>query len=202
MDYPALILNADRQPISIYPLKAASMERAFSRVTSGKAVPLAFYDAEIRSKRSIWVPPSVIIMKELRSGPQTVAFSRMNILVRDEFSCQYCGCGLSMAEMTFDHVKPRSQGGNTSFENIVAACFDCNKKKADKSIMQPMRMPRRPTAEEMSMLRPVRRSEIPDDWALWLRGTGVSVIDDGVRDPNSVMQKVRDRIYWNSPLEQ
>jgi len=70
--------------------------------------------------------------------------------LRDEFKCQYCG---SIDELTFDHVLPRAQGGKTSWENVVAACSDCNLKKGSKTIskssLKLLKKPIRPTTEEL-----------------------------------------------------
>lgn len=201
MHYPALVLNADYQPISVYPLKPVDMGRAFSKVVSGKADAVAFYDAEIRSANDVWVPPAVIALRRFAPRTERVAFTRVNVLARDMFSCQYCGCKLTLSELTFDHVIPSSRGGRTNFDNIVSACMPCNMAKADKSAMRPRRPPRTPRPWEMAGLRPVRASDIPAEWVYWLESAGVPLVHESVRDPNAVSQSVRDEIYWNGPLD-
>ena len=71
--------------------------------------------------------PSVIALKTIAplSKPSFTRFS----FFKDKFSCQYCGSG---EELTFDHLLPRSKGGETNWNNVVTACSDCNVKKGGK----------------------------------------------------------------------
>jgi 5-methylcytosine-specific restriction endonuclease McrA len=62
-----------------------------------------------------------------------VTFSRRNIFKRDRFTCQYCGAQPGSEELTLDHVIPRSQGGESRWENCVLACLACNTRKADRT---------------------------------------------------------------------
>ena len=76
--------------------------------------------------------PSVIRLLEYRRIPhQTRALSRKNILLRDRNSCQYCGAVLPAGELTLDHVMPRSRGGLSTWENLVACCHSCNRRKGN-----------------------------------------------------------------------
>src|SRR3984893_12887312 len=71
--------------------------------------------------------PSVIRLLEYRRIPhQTRALSRKNILLRDRNACQYCSVVLTAGELTLDHVVPRSRGGLSTWENLVACCHNCN----------------------------------------------------------------------------
>jgi 5-methylcytosine-specific restriction endonuclease McrA len=72
-------------------------------------------------------------------------FCRENILVRDEFVCQYCGKKFPAAELTLDHVFPKSRLGPDIWENIVTCCKECNQKKADRTPKEArMKLLRRP----------------------------------------------------------
>jgi 5-methylcytosine-specific restriction endonuclease McrA len=51
-------------------------------------------------------------------------------------NCQFCGQRKPTAELTYDHVIPRAQGGKTCWENIVTACGSCNHLKADRTLEQ------------------------------------------------------------------
>ena len=37
------------------------------------------------------------------------------------------------SELTLDHVVPRSRGGRSSWENLVACCYQCNNRKGDRT---------------------------------------------------------------------
>ncbi len=83
-----------------------------------------------------------------RLPKQSVKFNRRNIYARDGNHCQYCGARFPTSELSLDHVTPRSQGGRSSWENIVCACLNCNIKKGgrtpDQAGMQLISLPRRP----------------------------------------------------------
>jgi 5-methylcytosine-specific restriction endonuclease McrA len=57
----------------------------------------------------------------------------------DRFNCQYCG---SPEDLTFDHIIPRSKGGQTTWENVVAACSPCNLRKGNLTPAQAKMFPR------------------------------------------------------------
>ena len=73
--------------------------------------------------------PSVIALKDYIIPQSKPSFTRFNVFLRDKFSCQYCG---SADELTFDHLLPRSKGGETNWDNVVTACSSCNVKKGGK----------------------------------------------------------------------
>ena len=64
---------------------------------------------------------------------QDVKFNRRNIYARDSSRCQYCGKKFSTTELSLDHIIPRSQGGRTTWENIVCCCVRCNVKKGGRT---------------------------------------------------------------------
>lgn len=148
--FPALVLNADFRPLSYYPLSLWPWQEAIKAVCLDRVTILAEYDEVVRSQRQSIRIPSVVVLKEFIKPQKRVAFTRFNLFLRDEFCCQYCG---SKGDLTFDHVIPRSRGGVTSWENVVAACAPCNLKKANKSLkasgMRLKRPARQPTPEEM-----------------------------------------------------
>ena len=89
----------------------------------------------LHAQRSRIAMPSVIRLLEYRRIPyQTRALSRKNILLRDRNTCQYCGEVLSPSDLTLDHVIPRSRGGSSTWENLVACCHHCNRRKANRML--------------------------------------------------------------------
>lgn len=57
---------------------------------------------------------------------------RIEILDRDNYTCQYCGRSAPEVKLEIDHKTPWSKGGKTTKDNLVTACFDCNRGKSDK----------------------------------------------------------------------
>ena len=129
--YPCLILNADYQPLSYYPLSLWSWQDAIKAVCLDRVNVVDFYEQTIRSAHSEMLLPSVLALKDFVPQNRSPAFTRFNLFLRDGFQCAYCGCE---NELTFDHVIPRRLGGGTSWENIVAACSPCNFKKGGRSL--------------------------------------------------------------------
>ena len=81
---------------------------------------------------SIAVPRVVRLLSYDRMPRPSVTLNRRNIFARDRSRCQYCGRHLPTSELSLDHVIPRSQGGQTTWDNIVCACIKCNVKKGGR----------------------------------------------------------------------
>jgi 5-methylcytosine-specific restriction endonuclease McrA len=79
------------------------------------------------------VPRVIRLMLYDRLPRQTIRFNRRNIFARDNNRCQYCGKRFVTSELSLDHVHPRSQGGDTTWENIVCCCVKCNVKKGGRT---------------------------------------------------------------------
>jgi 5-methylcytosine-specific restriction endonuclease McrA len=91
-------------------------------------------DDWIRTVSSVIQVPRVIRLMEYERLPkQTVKFNRRNIFARDNNQCQYCGKRFPTTELSLDHVIPRSQGGQSTWENIVCACLQCNVRKGGRT---------------------------------------------------------------------
>lgn len=70
-------------------------------------------------------------------GRRTVsARTRFEILKRDNFTCQYCGRKAPDVTLECDHIHPVSRGGSDDFDNLIAACWECNSGKSDIPIMR------------------------------------------------------------------
>ena len=76
-----------------------------------------------------------------------VRLTRKNLMLRDQFQCQYCGKRPSQRDLNVDHVMPRSRGGQDSWENLVVSCRFCNLKKGRRT----------PQEASMTLLRPPLR---------------------------------------------
>jgi 5-methylcytosine-specific restriction endonuclease McrA len=124
---PVLVLNASYEPINV-----CAARRAIVLVLKGVAMTEEENGHYLHAARLALRVPSVIRLLEYRRIPhQTRALSRKNILLRDRNTCQYCGVVLPSAELTLDHVIPRSRGGTSTWENLVAACHACNRRKGN-----------------------------------------------------------------------
>lgn len=164
-----LVLSSGYMPLGTIP-----WERAFSLVYLGKADAIDFYEKTARSAKSTHKIPAVIRVKTL-SKVQTrpVRFNKQNVFLRDGGICAYCMNTISFRKSTYDHVIPKSRGGQTKWDNIVLCCQECNGRKADR------------TPEEANMtlnLRPFKpapisalkafiqkyKSKAPKQWLQWI----------------------------------
>jgi 5-methylcytosine-specific restriction endonuclease McrA len=115
-------------------------------------------DDWVRTARSEIQVPRVIRLLDYEKLPkQTVKFNRRNIFARDHNQCQYCGKKFPTTELSLDHVIPRSQGGQSTWENIVCSCIRCNVKKGGRTPKQAhmtlVRKPEKPKRSPMLNLK-------------------------------------------------
>ena len=121
-----LVLDQGYQPINLVPFT-----KALAYIFRDKVDVLEEYEVEVHD--DYMMPAVVRFNYGIERNKQRVKFSRQNVLVRDGFKCQYYGHTGPKAELTYDHVVPRAQGGKTEWTNIVMACVDCNHGKADRT---------------------------------------------------------------------
>jgi 5-methylcytosine-specific restriction endonuclease McrA len=101
----------------------------------------------------VQVPRVIRLLFYDRVPNQNVRFNRRNLFARDNNSCQYCGKRFSTSDLSLDHVVPRSRGGDTSWENIVCACIQCNVRKGGRTPQEAhMALIRKPTKPKRSPL--------------------------------------------------
>jgi len=117
------------------------------------------------------IPCVARLKKAVPPSKKGVKFSRINVLTRDSFQCQYCGKRLPRKELNYDHVVPRNQGGRTVWENIVTSCYPCNSRKAGRTPIQArmklLREPYRPKTLPLTMPA-VPISKAPEVWMPYL----------------------------------
>ena len=155
MQMPVLVLNASYEPINI-----CGARRALVLVLKGVAKTEEEHGLMLHAQRSRMAMPSVIRLLEYRRIPhQTRALSRKNILLRDRNTCQYCSVVLPSSELTLDHVIPRSRGGNSTWENLVACCHDCNRRKGNQLLheLTDMKLLREPRPFSLHTSRHIMR---------------------------------------------
>jgi len=141
MHEPVLVLNATFEPINV-----TAVRRAMVLLLKGVAQAEETTHAEVRSPSQTMKVPSVIRLLTYRHIPQqSRALSRKNILLRDRNTCQFCGRQFPSSELTLDHVVPRSRGGHSTWENLVACCYECNNRKGNRTPEEVgLRLVRRP----------------------------------------------------------
>lgn len=125
-----LVLNATYEPLSII-----SVQRAVVLLLKEKAELVEAAAERLHASRtSVPVPLVIRLVYFVRvPHPVVLAPTRRSVVVRDNFTCQYCGDTPGRGVLTLDHIVPRSKGGQTSWENVVAACRACNMRKGDRT---------------------------------------------------------------------
>lgn len=116
-------------------MKIVCWQKAMILWFQGKVEVIEYHNIFARSALSAFQLPSVMRLKTY-VRPRNygmVRFTRENVYIRDNFTCQYCGEQHSSRALTLDHVVPASKKGPTSWTNVVTACRDCNQRKANRT---------------------------------------------------------------------
>jgi len=144
-----IVLNAGYEFMGLI-----SWRRAMTLLFSGKVEVLKESDKVVRTvSKSFRIPAVIRLLKFIRQiYRREVPFSRKNVLIRDAFTCQYCGDDFISSELTVDHIVPKVQGGENRWNNVVACCRMCNVKKGGTTPRQAgmslIRQPFKPTIME------------------------------------------------------
>lgn len=150
-----LVLNATYEPLNI-----VSLRRAIVLLLKEKAEILEAANQRIRSADfSLPVPTVIRLVCFVRvPRPLSISFSRRSVMMRDNYTCQYCGAQPTKAELTIDHVVPRVRGGDTTWDNVVCACKQCNLRKGART----------PGEADMRLQRPPHRPKyVAVMWLSW-----------------------------------
>ena len=174
---PALALNSDDRPLSYYPRSLRPWQEAIKAVFLDRLTIIAEYEEVVRSQKEMFRIPSIVVLKDYVKPQKRVAFTRFTLFGQDEISCQYCG---DKSDLTFDHLIPRSRGGQTRWDNVVTACAPCNLKKGGlmprAAGMFPAHEPYRPTVFELHR-------------------------NGRLFPPNYLHESWLDYLYWDTELE-
>jgi 5-methylcytosine-specific restriction endonuclease McrA len=170
-----LVLDLGYQPHRI-----VSWQRAVTMMFRGVAEVIEEYDEEIRSVTLTIKMPAVVRLLRRVGRKRAVKFSRINVLTRDNFTCQYCGKKLPVRKLNYDHVVPRCQGGKTCWENIVTSCVPCNDRKRDRTPQQARMVLRR---------KPVKPKSLP-------------IVAMHVDVGDTLPDLWHSYLYWNTALEE
>ncbi len=164
---PVLVLNATYEPINVCAARRA-LVLVLKGIASAEEESRNFFHSPSRTLRV----PSVIRLLEYRRIPfHGRALSRKNILMRDRNTCQFCARVLPAAELTLDHITPRSRGGESNWENLVACCHPCNNRKGDRLPEEMgMRLLRRPRSFNLHTSRQLMRmmGKSDESWRKYL----------------------------------
>jgi len=129
-----LVLNATYEPIQVL-----NFRKAIKLIINKKASIEKKYDVNLSTINfSIPLPSVIKLNRYIKYVKRPLMYSRRNVLIRDDFTCQYCGDSTKKdkVKMTIDHIIPISKGGLNNWKNAVACCIKCNVNKGNKSLKE------------------------------------------------------------------
>jgi 5-methylcytosine-specific restriction endonuclease McrA len=162
----ALLLSHSYEPITFI-----SERKVIKMLCLGKLEILSTWDEQTIISNNKFKYPSVVrLVYKNRWMPKIAKFNRKAILKRDYFICQYCGYAGTSAQLSIDHVIPRSCGGPNSFDNCVTSCHPCNSKKKNRTPEQAgMKLLNKPEAPKRFIINEYRSlSIVHPDWKFYL----------------------------------
>jgi 5-methylcytosine-specific restriction endonuclease McrA len=170
----ALVLNASYQPV-----KLISWQKALCLWFQGKVEVLEYHSTgAARSASHSFRLPSVMRLKRYVTPRRTtrLKFSRENIYLRDNYTCQYCAKQFGAKELTLDHVVPASKFGRKDWTNVVTACRSCNHRKANRTplgagmpLLNEPRIPSSlPSRHTTLFAEFIQAENMPEEWRVYL----------------------------------
>ncbi|WP_298815270.1 HNH endonuclease [Chloroflexus sp.] len=156
-----LVLNASYEPLQLI-----SVRRALILLLQEKAELVEAAMQHLRAQSVTYSVPLVIRLVRYIRIPRQLRLpcSRRGVFARDRETCQYCGQQPGRAHLTMDHVIPRSQGGQTTWDNVVTACRDCNHRKGgrtpEQANMTLLSIPRQPQYLAFALLGELERHDV------------------------------------------
>lgn len=175
-----LVLNNSNEPLDV-----VDLQRAVQLIYERKAEILEFKNKLLRSAGNALTKevfaiklPTVIRMLYYVVRPfKRVVLSKKHVLLRDDYRCGYCD-EQGGSEMTVDHIYPRSRGGKSTWENLIACCSRCNFRKRNRTPEEAsMKLLRRPNRPSFIPWVVVKRHTMPNEWGKYLNLYSVSIED-------------------------
>ena len=158
------MLNATYEPINV-----CTVRRAVVLLLKAKAEVIEHGELKLHSATQTISRPVVIRLVSYVRIPRDThrrKITRRAVFARDDWTCQYCG---ARSNLTVDHVIPRSKGGDSSWDNIVASCAPCNRRKGNALPRQAgMRLQRQPRTPSPQVFIQVASPTIPSAWQQYL----------------------------------
>jgi 5-methylcytosine-specific restriction endonuclease McrA len=159
-----LVLNASFEPINV-----CTVRRAVVLLLKDKAELLEQWSDQLHSASFTVARPAVIRLVTYVRIPRDThrrKITRRAVFARDSWTCQYCG---ARSNLTVDHVVPRSKGGTSTWDNIVASCAPCNRRKGNLLPRQVgMTLTRAPRVPGPQVFIQVASPTIPRAWVRYL----------------------------------
>jgi len=150
MSNECLLLNADASPATFIPLSTVDWQEAIRYMVLDKVTVVEWHeDWIIRSNHWETKVPAIIMLKEYHKKKNSIRYSKLNVFLRDEYECQYCGIEVSKRTATLDHVLPVSHGGKSTWENSTTSCGRCNSTKGNNKKIKPHNVPYKPSYWEL-----------------------------------------------------
>ena len=182
---PVLLLNRHFAPVSV-----ATVRRSFVLLYGGAARAVdqdgetydfaSWLTMPIRGKDdgiptvsgAVRVPRVLHLLRYDRAPRVSVRLTRRNLMIRDQYQCQYCGRRPSQRDLNVDHIMPRSRGGADSWENLVVSCRACNLRKGRRTPpeagMSLLSTPQHPRWSTATQIRLVMREPF-EEWQPFLQ---------------------------------
>lgn len=177
-----LVLNADFSPMSVAPLSTLDWREAILKIYLDQVDVVEEYENWwVHSPSTSMKVPSVVVSRTYQKTSRSVKFNKLNICIRDDYTCQYCLQVFDFKSLTMEHVIPKSRGGKTHWTNICCACGRCNSHKGNRLHMKPHREPYHPAMGEISVK--IKRMPIVISHTTWIPYIGWNPKLITVREP-------------------
>ena len=185
LNKPVLVLNKVWMPIRVIPAS-----RALILIFANKASavdhntyyaynwenwlkePITEDDSIITTSSSDVKVPEVIVLSVYdKVYRKDVRLTKKNIYIRDSYRCQYTGKRIKDIDSDVDHIIPRSQGGGSSWENLVVCTKEINRMKADRTPEQAgLKLIKKPTKPNADRLLIDPKLNVPKSWSKFVKG--------------------------------